>query len=124
MPLFVYKGRSGRGALIEGTIDAVSADSVASQLLNSGITPIDITRQSINEDVSQSVFHYLRSQPPGLDDLILFCRQMYTLMKSGVPMARSLFGLTQSTRNLQMVDALKDILTNIESGRDLSSSMA
>ena len=124
MPLFVYKGRSGRGALIEGSIDATTADAVATQLLNSGITPIDITAQDKDEDVSKSVIRYLRSQQPGLDDLILFCRQMYTLMKSGVPMARSLFGLTQSTRNLQMVEALRDILTNIESGRDLSSSMA
>ena len=85
MPLFIYKGRSGRGALIEGTLDAASADSVATQLLNSGITPIDINRHSSDDEVSRSVFQYLQSQPPGLDDLILFCRQMYTLMKSGVP---------------------------------------
>ena len=124
MALYLYKGRSGRGALIEGTIDATTADAVATQLLNSGITPIDITAHSDDKDVSKSVVQYLRSQEPGLEDLILFCRQMFTLMKSGVPMARSLFGLTQSTRNLQMVDALKDILTNIESGRELSSSMA
>jgi MSHA biogenesis protein MshG len=93
-------------------------------LLNSGITPIEVNRDSKEELSSRSVFLYLRSQPPGLDDLILFCRQMYTLMKSGVPMAKSLLGLTLSTRNVQMVDALKDILSNIESGRDLSSSLA
>ena len=122
--LYVYKGRTGRGALMEGTIDAASADAVATQLLNSGITPIDITKHAADEAGSRSAIQYLRSQQPGLEDLILLCRQMYTLMKSGVPMARSLYGLTQSTRNIQMVDALKDILNNIESGRDLSSSMA
>jgi len=97
---------------------------VATQLMNSGITPIDITPSGGSEAASKSVFAYLQSWPPGLDDLILFSRQMYTLMKAGVPLVRSILGLTQSTRNLQMVDALKDILTNIESGRDLSSSLA
>lgn len=124
MPVFSYKGRSSRGALIQGKVDATSMDAVASQLLNSGITPIDITSKPESPEDSRSVFAYIQSKPPGLDDLILFSRQMYTLMRAGVPMARAIFGLTQSTRNLQMVDALKDILTNIESGRDLSSSLS
>lgn len=124
MALFVYKGRSVRGALMQGQIDANSIDTVATQLMNSGITPIDITLSGGSEATSKSVFAYLQSWPPELDDLILFSRQMYTLMKAGVPLVRSILGLTQSTRNLQMVDALKDILTNIESGRDLSSSLA
>ena len=124
MALFVYKGRSVRGALMQGQIDANSIDTVATQLMNSGITPIDITPSGGSEAASKSVFAYLQSWPPGLDDLILFSRQMYTLMKAGVPLVRSILGLTHSTRNLQMVDALKDILTNIESGRDLSSSLA
>jgi MSHA biogenesis protein MshG len=109
---------------MSGQIEANTIDSVATQLMNSGITPIDITQSSGGEATTKSVLAYLQSRPPGLDDLILFSRQMYTLMKAGVPLVRSILGLTQSTRNLQMVDALKDILTNIESGRDLSSSLA
>jgi len=124
MPVFSYRGRSSRGALMQGQIDAASMDAVATQLLNSGITPIDIIQKTETPEDYRSVLAYMQSKPPGLDDLILFSRQMYTLMRAGVPMARSIFGLTQSTRNPQMVDALKDILTNIESGRDLSSSLS
>ena len=109
---------------MQGEIDAGSIDAVATQLLNSGITPIDISQRSEAEESSKSVLDYFRSQSPTLDDLILFSRQMYTLMRSGVPMVKSIFGLTQSTRNLQLLEAQKDILTNIESGRDLSSSLA
>lgn len=109
---------------MQGMIDAASSDAVATQLLNSGITPIEIAKSVGDKKASKSIFEYLRSRSPDLDDLILFCRQMFTLMKSGVPMARSLYGLTLSTRNLQMVDALRDVLSNIESGRNLSSSLA
>lgn len=124
MTLFAYKARSARGALVQGEVEAASMDAVATQLMNTGITPIDIAPSAAEREVSVSLFRHLTDRSPGLEDLILFCRQMYTLSRAGVPMARAMFGLTLSTRNRRMVEALKDILSNIESGRDLSGSIA
>lgn len=124
MPSFAYKGRSRRGALVEGVIDANSADSVAAQLINTGITPIDITTRS-DTVVAMDVLQTLRtSRTPVLEDLILFTRQMYTLTRAGVPLVRAMTGLIQSTRNLQLVQAMRDVLANLESGRDLASSLS
>jgi MSHA biogenesis protein MshG len=124
MPLFSYKGRNSRGSLIQGEIDAGTIDSVATELFNIGITPIDIKeRQAVsNSDISLS--NYYNRRNPTLDDLILFSRQMYTLMKSGVPMLKSITGLIQSSRNFKLIEALKEMMSNLESGRDLSSSLA
>lgn len=124
MPLFVYKGRNARGSLVQGEIDAVTIDSVASQLFNIGVTPIDIKEQKPVSDSDISLSNFLNRKAPSLDDLILFSRQMYTLMKSGVPMTKSINGLIQSSRNFKIIEALKDIMSNLESGRDLSSSLA
>ena len=124
MPSFTYKGRSRRGALVEGVIDAGSADSVAAQLINTGITPIDITQRS-EAAAAMDVIENLRSnRAPDLQDLILFTRQMYTLAKAGVPIVRAINGLIQSTRNLQLARALRDVLANLESGRDLASALS
>jgi MSHA biogenesis protein MshG len=124
MPLFAYKGRNARGSLIQGEIDAGTIDSVASQLFNIGVTPIDIKEQKAGSDSDISISNYLNRKTPSLDDLILFSRQMYTLMKAGVPMIKSITGLIQSSRNFKIIEALKDIMSNLESGRDLSSSLA
>ncbi len=124
MPNFVYKGRSRRGALVEGVLDAGSADSVAAQLLNSGITPIDITQRSEAAAAMDVLQNFRSNQAPDLQDLILFTRQMYTLTKAGVPLVRAINGLIQSTRNLPLVQTLRDVLANLESGRDLAGSMA
>lgn len=124
MPLFAYKGRNARGSLIKGEIDAGTIDSVASQLFNIGVTPIDIKEQKAASDSDISLSNYLNRKAPTLDDLILFSRQMYTLMKAGVPMIKSITGLIQSSRNFKIIEAMKDIMTNLESGRDLSSSFA
>lgn len=124
MPLFAYKGRNVRGGLIQGEIDAGTIDSVASQLFNIGVTPIDIKEQKAASSTDISFSNYLNRKAPSLDDLILFSRQMFTLMKAGVPMIKSITGLIQSSRNFKIIEALKDIMTNLESGRDLSSSLA
>lgn len=124
MPLFSYKGRNARGGLIQGEIDAGTIDSVASQLFNIGVTPIDIKEQKPKSDSDISLANYLNRKAPNLDDLILFSRQMYTLMKAGVPMIKSITGLIQSSRNFKIIEALKEIMDNLESGRDLSSSLA
>jgi MSHA biogenesis protein MshG len=123
MPMFYYKGRNTRGNLVQGEIDAGTMDSVASQLFNIGITPIDIKEEKAgsSSDISLSSF---RKKPPDLDDMILFSRQMYTLMKAGVPINKSINGLIQSSRNQILIDTLKDILTSLESGRDLSTAMS
>jgi len=123
MATFVYKGRTNRGDSIEGNIDANSADAVASQLLNSGITPIDISEQAQSKP-SEITFSNPFGKKVGLDELILFSRQMYTLMKAGVPITRSITSLAESSQNLSLKSALKTIVEELESGRELSAAMS
>lgn len=122
MPLYVYKGRNPRGSLVNGEVEAGTADAVAAQLFNIGITPIDIKERKNTSDSDISLS--FNRKAPSIDDLILFTRQMYTLMKAGVPMIKSITGLIKSSRNYKLIKALKDIMSNLESGRDLSSSLA
>jgi len=122
MPNFSYKGRSIRGALVQGELEAATIDAVANQLFNTGITPIDIAEKS-GVASTDSVMSRLRAKRPSLDDIILFTRQMYTMMKSGVPITRAMNGIIASTRNIYLADALKESLAFLESGRDLASSL-
>lgn len=121
MATFFYKGRTNRGDSIEGNIEAATADAVASQLFNSGITPIDIseTKQQTNSISFTNPF----KGKVDLDELILFSRQMYTLMKAGVPITRSITSLADSSQNPVLKQALLTVVEDLESGRELSSSM-
>lgn len=123
MANFHYKGRTNRGDAIEGDIDGSTADAVATQLFNSGITPINIseTKISTRKEINLS---NLFGAGVSLDDLVLFSRQMYTLMKSGVPIVRSITSLAESTRNETLSDALRDIVEDLESGRELSHAFS
>lgn len=123
MPLFNYQGRSVRGELVKGSIDGVSADAVASQLFNSGITPIDIIEARPETDVFVMLRRRFGQTKAELSDLILFSHQMYTLIKAGVPITQALTSLAESTRKHDLKEALKDVADSLQSGRDLSSSL-
>lgn len=124
MPNFKYRGRGRRGDLVEGTLDAGSKELVASQLMNSGISPVDIRELVASFDPIADLHQRLTARRPDLEDLILFCRQMYTLMRAGVPINQALMGLIRSARNPVLGRALSDIKVFIESGRELSAALA
>lgn len=124
MPIFAYKARNNRGDSISGEIEAGNADMVASQLLNSDITPITISEVERGEDIFVNIRKRMAEKPPTLDDLILFCRQMYTLNKAGVPIIRGITGLSENTRNPVLADILRKVVLELESGRELSQAMS
>lgn len=124
MPVFAYKARNASGAALEGRVEAISEDAVAAQLINSGITPIDISEQQQTTDIGKKIDTWLRSRKPRLQDMIFLSRQMYTLMRAGVPIIRAINGLADNMPNPVMVNVLKDVVTSLESGRELSSALA
>ena len=128
MPVFNYKGRSNRGGeLIQGTLEGADSGAIADQLLNTGITPTEI-RISLNSRTTraQEMTLWQRlSQKQTVDplELMLFSRQMYTLLKAGVPIMRALAGLQESSRNPAFTAMLQDLRESLDSGRELSTAM-
>jgi len=124
MPRFDYKGRDQGGSAISGYLEANSADSAANQLLNSGVTPIEITENRPRPSLAARYRKWRARRRPGLDDMILFARQLNTLMRSGVPIIRALNGLADNIDNPYLQEVIRDLVVGLESGLDLSGSMA
>lgn len=126
MASFSYIGRDANGAQVKGVLEGNDVNSIASQLSSQRIIPISIevnknkTQQSLGDIDIKDLLGF--SSVP-LDDLIVFCRQMYALMKSGVPILRSINGLTDTTNSPKLSAALKDIGSSLEGGHSLSSAM-
>ncbi len=124
MPIFEYTGRDASGALIQGEREADSSDDIASYLFNVSITPIEITELKSHSDPMHQLAIRLGFGKPKLTDLILFCRQMYALSKSGVPIIQGLSLLAASTKNEIFSKAIREVVDDLESGRDLAGAFA
>lgn len=55
--------------------------------------------------------------------MIVFCRQMYALMRSGVPILRSINGMVESANSVSLKKALIDIGKQLEGGYTFSSAL-
>jgi len=121
MPSFAYTGRNGRGELIRGSLEGNDSGAVADQLLSTGITPIDIQQAAGNE--ARQSLNLQFGQAVSLVDLMLFSRQMYTLLKAGVPILRALAGLEESMTNPAFKKVIADLRASLDSGRELSVAM-
>ena len=124
MPAFRYQGRTVRGEPVSGVLDADTPDSLADHLFARGITPVDIQIATPDEDVVEQLWRRLGGGRPEANDLILFSRQMYALTKSGLPLLRGMSSLAVSTPNVVLREALESVLENLQSGRDLASSLS
>ena len=128
MAAFSYRGRNARGELAEGTLFGDSSSVIADQLVASGITPIDIVPL---RDVGAAapgervgwLMRRLGWRKVDTLELMLFSRQMYTLLKAGVPILRALTGLQESTRNPAFAALIQDLRASLDSGRELSAAM-
>jgi MSHA biogenesis protein MshG len=123
LPVFAYRGRGARGELITGTIDALDSGAVADQLLNSGVTQVDIHAAPAASVGAQSWIATLLPARVTLLDVMLFARQMFTLLKSGVPMLRALAGLQESAINPALRSVITDLRVSLDAGRELSTAM-
>ena len=124
MPHFSYKGRSTSGELVQGVVEGADSAAVATQLFATGVTPVEIGEtRSRHTGESIGLMQRLTQRPVALEDLLLFSRQMYTLLKAGVPIMRALSGLQESSANPTFGHVLQRIRENLDSGRPLSVAL-
>ncbi len=124
MQRFAYTGRTQGGEKMQGFLEAESAADCATSLMRGGISPVTIqeTSQSERRDSGTGGLALFAPTVKPID-VQLFSRQLYTLMRSGVPILRSLSGLIESTTNIALARMITSLKESLEAGRDLSTAM-
>jgi MSHA biogenesis protein MshG len=123
MPTFQYVARDATGGRFEGSLDAGDSAALADSLATQGLMLVRATERTQAAGSMDWLSVQLLGTRVQLEDLLLFCRQMATLMKAGVPILRSLRGLQESATNPRFGEVLGSLRQQLESGRELSASM-
>ena len=125
MPFFAYKGRNVRGDMLQGVLEGVDAGAIATQLFSTGITPVDIveSKKPVVAGSQHGWLEALLERKVTSLDVQMFSRQLYTLLRSGVPIMRGLAGLQESATSPAFGRVIGDLRESLDSGRELSSSM-
>ncbi len=122
MPTYQYHGRNLDGSKASGTIEAPTEELAAESLMGKGVVPTSISVGRKGGTVNIDWQALFTPEIP-LEVLVIFCRQLYSLTKAGVPLLRSMRGLAQNCENKQLKEALEQICNEVTNGRGLSASM-
>lgn len=123
MPQFAYFGRDVKLQPMRGVLESSSPAQVAEILISMGITPVKIEPHVLPVEASETLARMLGRHRVREPDLLMFARQMYSLLKAGVPILRALQGLQESSRHIGMKAVLKDLRQSLDAGLDLSQAM-
>lgn len=123
MPRFQYQGRNKAGKQTFGIIDGINESTVAIELIRDGTTPISIEPYVEKESTFEKLTLFLNLDAPSASDLSFLTRQMHSLVKAGVPIARAVRVVQESCKNYKLKVALSDVVATLESGQSLGSGL-
>jgi type IV pilus assembly protein PilC len=117
MPSYVYVAReTGSGREIRSSVEATNEQSAIAALLNRNMLVV-----SIQEKVGKK--GKTGGGRVGLADLVIFTRQLATMIDAGLAMVQCLQALAEQTTNKVMRDVIKDVCARVESGDSFSEAL-
>ncbi|MDM8348173.1 type II secretion system F family protein [Pseudomonas sp. sp1636] len=125
MSQFRFTGRDAQGSKVSGSRQSASAEALAGELLAQQITPLTIEAQAERggSDAWAQLAERLKRKRVDLDEQIIFCRQMYSLSKAGVPIIRAIGGLAESHRNPYFREVLQAVRADLEGGMSMAVAL-
>ncbi|MCS5712670.1 type II secretion system F family protein [Candidatus Berkiella aquae] len=124
MPSYRYRGRDKNGQLVEGLIEAASANNVAIKLSGIDIIPISIVITEDSQTVEDLLMNLFGMGLPSAEELIIFSQQMYALLKAGVSLIYGLKVVSETTKHTVFRNIITDVIISLESGYSFSKALS
>ncbi|MDI6736564.1 MAG: type II secretion system F family protein [bacterium] len=125
MPNYIYKARNINGTVVTGSIEAESQRSVILRLKQQHLMVISAEEEKLNpflESLNKMSFSMLNRV--GLKDLVLFSRQLSTLINAGIPIVQCLNVLIDQVENKNFKNIIMNIREDIEKGASITMAMS
>lgn len=129
MAKFFYIARDKNGQKDSGVEDAATQEEVVNKLQARGLIVINIIPKiddlpGLNLDIASKVKLTQKHSRITGDDLVLFCRQLATLLGAGVTILKSLEIISMQVASRKLYGVIKDLQKKMESGLSFHESMA
>ena len=119
MANFTYQARDTSGKPKGGDIEAEDQQAAASMLMDRGLMVI-----SIRASVGRKGGRKRRQGKVKSQDLVVFTRQLATMMDAGLPLVQTLTALEEQTESPVFKPVLRDVTTKVEQGHSFSEALS
>ncbi|MFC1496322.1 type II secretion system F family protein [Candidatus Margulisiibacteriota bacterium] len=123
MPNFAYTAKDKGGDTVEGNMEAADSSAVANRLAQLGYIPISIKEKG--EASSLDIDRMFKGMAKvKSEELIVFVRQLSSILEAGVPLLESLQALHEQITTPKLKGVIADLIKNIEGGSSFSDALA
>ncbi len=119
MPIYTWKGKNSYGEKRKGKLEAPSEAAAAAQLKKMRITT------TVLKEAPKDIFENIALFQPKVTgkDVVIFTRQLSTMIDAGLPLVQSIQILAAQQDNSTFKKVLTDIQTDVETGMTFAESM-
>ncbi len=122
MPKYFYKAKNRSGKLIEGSVDAASAEKAADFLMQNNLAVIEVGERL--DDYRSFLKNISFLNKVKSKELVVFFRQMAVMIDANIPIVRGLRILSQQTESDYLKEIITEVANEVEGGQSLSSAMS
>lgn len=122
MPRFTYTATNKTGKKVSGTTDSVDREALVETLAKQDLHPLSIKLASDKKSFSDKLKNF--GQKVKLKDMVIFSRQMSTMISAGVPLTKALSTMQNQTTNKYFQTIIAGITKDVEGGMALGDSFA
>lgn len=122
MPSFSYTARNSQGQVIKGSVVAATHDAATQAVIKQGLKPILVKIEGHASSEEKKNFLGLGAKVKN-KDLVLFTRQLSTMISAGVPIVSSLTTLKDQAENKKFKKQLDGVVKDVEGGISLADAL-
>ncbi len=114
---FTYKALRKDNKTVSGTIEAADRNAAVAALTHDGLHPLIVTEASKSSLLNLSFGKSVKTS-----DMVIFTRQLSTMISAGVPLARGLTTLQDSPNTPYFREVLSKVTKDVEAGTSLGDA--
>jgi len=118
MALYTYRALDKQGEIVQDKTEGSGTVAVAAELRQQGLLVIEVKEQRATQKDILAPFKGIK-----LADLVIFSRQLATMINAGLPIVRSLYVLSEQTENPKLKDVVVAVRKDVEAGLSLSEAL-
>lgn len=122
MALFTYEALNNEKVVITGKVEASNRSGAIEALNKQGLHPIVLKAKDEEVTFDSLLKRFIKPHVKN-DSLVIFTRQLSTMVGAGVPLLRALNSLKEHTQDKTLKKALDTVYKDVQGGANLADAM-
>ncbi len=119
MVVYDYQARDSSGKIVNGQIEAADQQSAAAVLAGRNLMVVSLQAGAARKAGTKRLQGKVKAQ-----DLVLFTRQLATMLDAGLPLVQTLTALEEQTDSKAFKPIIRSVMQKVEAGESFSKALA